>query len=214
MNGIHDMGGMHGFGPVVPEKDEPVFHAAWEGRLFGVRSQAGRFGGTIDLRRFLIESLPPARYLAASYYERWLDSTMDYCVRLGLISPEERKAIDAGDALPNIAHARVAPAAPAQPGYAREIATVPLFVAGETVRARNINPTGHTRLPRYARGRTGTIVADRGGFVFPDSNAALAGEQPQRLYTVRFAARELWGTDAPARDSVALDLWESYLERA
>ena len=91
---------------------------------------------------------------------------------------------------------------------------MPLFVAGETVRARNINPTGHTRLPRYARGRTGTIVADRGGFVFPDSNAALAGEQPQRLYTVRFAARELWGTDAPARDSVALDLWESYLERA
>ena len=214
MNGIHDMGGMHGFGPVLPEPNEPVFHAPWEGRLFAVRAQVSRFGGNIDLRRSLIEQLPPARYLKASYYERWLDSTLTYCEQLGLISVREHAAIERGHVEPEQNH-RSAELAPPPPhaDYARKISTAPLFAVGETVRARNIHPRGHTRLPRYARGKRGTIVADHGGFVFPDANALMQGECPARLYTVRFAARELWGPDANARDTVSLDLWEPYLER-
>lgn len=215
MNGIHDMGGMHGFGPVVREENEPVFHAPWEGRLFGIRGQAGRYGGNIDLRRFLIEQIPPTRYLQASYYERWLDSTLRYCEMLGLIDAKDRAAIDAGLAPEATRHARVEPATlRTSKGYKRAIDTPPLFRVGDAVRARNLQPAGHTRLPRYARGRSGILIADHGGFVFPDSNARLQGEQPKRLYTVRFTARELWGLEAHPKDTVSLDLWEPYLEPA
>jgi nitrile hydratase subunit beta len=214
MNGIHDMGGMHAFGAVEREESEPVFHAPWEGRLFAIRGQVGRFGGNIDLRRSLIEQIAPARYLEASYYERWLESTLAYCDRLGLISARERKAIDSGHADPDADHPRVVPApAPRLSGYARPIETPPAFRIGDRVRARNMNPLGHTRLPRYARGKRGTVMADHGGFVFPDANAALQGECPARLYSVRFAARELWGADSNPLDTVSLDLWEPYLER-
>lgn len=215
MNGIHDMGGMRGFGRVVPEENEPVFHAPWEGRLLALRGQVGRFGGNIDLRRHLIEQVPPARYLAASYYERWLDSTLVYCELLGLITARERGAVDSGRVSAERDHRRVRPARPpAHANYARPLDAAPLFAIGQTVRARNIHPQGHTRLPRYARGKSGTITADHGGFVFPDTNASMKGETPARLYTVRFSARELWGADANPKDTVSLDLWEPYLERA
>jgi nitrile hydratase subunit beta len=88
------------------------------------------------------------------------------------------------------------------------------FRAGDRVRARNMHPVGHTRLPRYARGKLGTINADHGVFVFPDTNAHFLGENPQHLYSVRFAARELWGEQASARDSVFIDMWDDYLEPA
>jgi nitrile hydratase len=214
MNGIHDMGGMHGFGPVEPEPNEPVFHETWEGRLFALRGQLARFGN-IDHRRSLIEQIPPARYLKASYYERWLDSTLRYCEAKGLLSARETAAIDRGEAEREPHHGHVEPAgSAATSGYARQIETAPRFAVGETVRARNIHPQGHTRLPRYARGKSGVVVADHGGFVFPDTNALMQGEQPKRLYTVRFAARELWGAHAHAADTVSLDLWEPYLEHA
>jgi nitrile hydratase len=214
LNGIHDMGGMHGFGPVEPEPNEPVFHDIWEGRLFAIRGQLGQYGN-IDYRRSLIEQIPPARYLAASYYERWLDSVLPYCEQKGLINAQERAAVDEGRSEPDAGHKRVEPAPPSPyKDYARPIASAPLYTVGHAVRARNIHPAGHTRLPRYARGKAGVIIADHGGFVFPDTNARNEGECPTRLYTVRFTARELWGMDAHAKDTVSLDLWEPYLERA
>jgi nitrile hydratase len=221
MNGVHDMGGMHGFGPVRPEENEPVFHEPWEGRIFGLRAQLSRFGGNIDMRRFHIESIRPDRYLHISYYERWLDTAFRYCAETGLIAHEERAAIEraydetelaallAGAAKPS-ERVNEGPAR-AQKDYARPIATSPLYRIGEWVRAKNIHPPTHTRLPRYARGKRGVVIADHGGFVFPDANAIGEGENPQRLYTVRFTAHELWGENANPRDSVALDLWEPYL---
>jgi nitrile hydratase len=214
MNGVHDMGGMHGFGPVRPEANEPVFHGEWEGRIFGLRAQLSRFGGNIDMRRSHIEQIRPDRYLAASYYERWLDTALRYCEETGLISAVERKAIDAGRHHAEDNHRKVAPAAsPLHKDYARSIDTAPLFAVGDIVRAKNINPPSHTRLPRYARGKRGQIIADHGGFVFPDSNALGAGEDPRRLYTVRFTMHELWGSAKHPKDTVSLDLWEPYLER-
>ncbi len=221
MNGVHDMGGMHGFGPVLPEENEPVFHAPWEGRIFGMRAQLSRFGGNIDMRRFAIESLRPDRYLHISYYERWLDTAFGYCEETGLIGAEERRAIEtahdetelvAGLAAAGKPSSRVAEApARIHKDYARPIDSAPLFRIGDVVRAKNINPPTHTRLPRYARGKLGVVIADHGGFVFPDSNAVGKGEDPKRLYTVRFTARELWGENAHPRDTIALDLWEPYL---
>jgi nitrile hydratase beta subunit len=223
MNGVHDMGGMHGFGPVRPEANEPVFHADWEGRIFAIRAQLARFGGNIDRRRSNIEEIRPDRYLRISYYERWLDTALRYCAERGLISARERRAIETAKSERGIARAfsagkqspaRVEPAPPRTgTGYARKIETPALFVVGARVRARNLHPPTHTRLPRYARGKVGVVVADHGGFVFPDTNAVGQGEQPRRLYTVRFSARELWGEGANARDTVSLDLWEPYLER-
>lgn len=218
MNGVHDMGGMHGFGLVIREKDEPVFHQPWERRLYGLRAQLRRCFGdlNIDYRRHQIERLRPDLYLRASYYERWLETLLQDCARIGLLNEDERRLVDRGKvpAFRAVEKKEPPPAAkgPNQ-GYRRPIDTAPLFKAGETVRARNLQPAGHTRLPRYARGKRGIVVADHGGYVFPDTNAALQGECPARLYTVRFAARELWGETAHAKDTVSLDLWEPYLER-
>jgi nitrile hydratase len=215
MNGVHDMGGMHGFGPVLPEENEPVFHAPWEGRIFAIRGQLPRFGGNIDMRRFAIEQIRPDRYLNVTYYERWLDTAIRYCEEMGLISAKEREAIDAGKAKPEKSYAKVSTApAPPHKDYARPLATPADFTIGGRVRAKLINPATHTRLPRYARGKVGVVVAEHGGHVFPDSNAIGNGEDPKRLYTVRFAARELWGDAANPNDTVSLDLWEPYLERA
>ena len=214
MNGVHDMGGMHGFGPVLAEKNEPVFHETWEGRVFGMSGQLSRFGGNIDARRFAIEQIRPDRYLRLSYYERWFERALRYCVERGLISARERAAIDSGKAELDNTHVKVDRApAPVHSDYARPLASTALFAVGERVRAKLINPTTHTRLPRYARGKIGVIIAEHGGHVFPDSNAIGKGEDPQRLYTVRFTARELWGDAANPNDTVSLDLWEPYLER-
>jgi nitrile hydratase len=220
MNGPHDMGGMHGFGPVLPEEDEPVFHKRWEARVYGMSAAMRRHsvGNNIDYRRHLIELLPPPLYLNSSYYERWFERLLGDCARKGILSEDELHLINQGH-VPPASSAAASPSQPAAPaphpgGYKRPIDTPAAFKVGDDVRGRNINPSGHTRLPRYARGKRGVVTADHGGFVFPDSNAALEGECPQRLYTVRFTARELWGEDVNAKDTVSLDLWESYLERA
>ena len=94
----------------------------------------------------------------------------------------------------------------------RDVAVAPRFQVGQRVRARNINPAGHTRLPRYVRAKSGMVVLDRGVFLFPDTNAHQRGEKPQHLYSVRFAARDLWGEQASPHDSIHLDLWDDYLE--
>ena len=218
MNGVHDMGGMHGMGPVHAEENEPVFHEPWEGRIYAInRAMRAWRKWNLDNDRHALELLPPADYLRMSYYERWLTRLPLQLVKHGVVTREE---IDSGKAAAN--STKVAPAftmATSNRWLNRGIASShdpevrPLFKAGQRVRARNIHPTGHTRLPRYARGRTGVVQRDHGVYVFPDTNAHSNGEKRQHVYSVRFAARELWGETASPRDSVYLDLWDDYLER-
>lgn len=217
MNGVHDMGGMHGMGLVEHEKNEPVFHAPWEARVFALNRALGAWGKwNLDASRHSRELIPPAEYLRMTYYEKWLAGFTALAVEHGLVtraeletgipaSPKTTPPLTA-DGVSRL----VSRGAPAK----RNVTIAPRFKAGQRVRARNINPTGHTRLPRYARGKPGVIVRDHGVFVFPDSNAHFRGENPQHLYSVRFAARDLWGTQAAPRDFVYLDMWDDYLDHA
>jgi len=217
MNGIHDMGGMQDMGPIQYEKDEPVFHAVWEGRIYGINASLMR-NWNLDAWRYQIELLPPAEYLQLSYYERWLRINEQLLVKHSLITAAE---LAAGVVEPGSAKATpTLTAAAAMKRLGRGLPpsddpkVAPQFEVGQRVRARNINPTGHTRLPRYARGKAGAIARDHGAYTFPDSNALFLGEKRQHVYSVRFAARELWGEQASPRDSMYLDLWDDYLERA
>jgi nitrile hydratase subunit beta len=220
MNGIHDMGGMHGMGPIQHEEDEPVFHERWESRIFAITVAMGAWKKwNIDAGRHTIEQISPADYLRMSYYEKWLARNIGLLVKHGLVTQEEidsaRPAPGSPKATPPLTIDNVVPAITQRPGYARPGADAKArFKVGDRVRARKINPTGHTRLPRYVRGREGVVDQHRGIFVFPDLNAHFQGEDPQHLYSVRFRAQELWGESASPRDSVYLDLWDSYLECA
>jgi nitrile hydratase beta subunit len=219
VNGVHDMGGMHGMGPVQHEKDEPVFHARWEARVLGLNRLMGAWRKwNLDASRHQIELLPPAEYLRMSYYEKWNARLIELLVKSGLVTRAEiesgKPAPGSPKATPRITIANLSVAlVPANPERPNATAR-PRFKVGQRVRARNMNPAGHTRLPRYARGKSGKIVRDHGIFVFPDTNAHFLGEKPQHVYSVRFAARELWGEQAAARDSVYVDIWDDYLERA
>ena len=219
MNGVHDMGGMHGFGPVVYDPNEPVFHAAWEARVRGMVQLMAAWGRVnIDSGRHSIERLPPVDYLRYTYFEKWFDALISRLVDAGQIAPEElatgHKADDAPIATPPIVGDAAVTMLTSGYSYERTIQTQPRFAAGDRVRARTINPEGHTRLPRYARGRSGIVETYHGAHVFPDTNAHFQGEAPQPLYTVRFTARELWGDAAHSADTVSLDLWEDYLDPA
>ena len=216
MNGAQDLGGMMGFGPVVPEANEPVFHAQWERRAFALTMAAGFTGQwNIDMSRSVRESLSPAQYLSSSYYEIWFEGLKRLLVDRALLSADELAAArPLGPARPQVrvlaadkvaeALARGGPSERAAPAPAR-------FAQGDAVRTLEMNPVHHTRLPRYVRGKSGRIVALHGAHVFPDTNAHGLGEQPQWLYTVRFEARELWGADTTAA-SVFVNCWEPYLE--
>ena len=217
MNGVHDMGGMHGLGPVEPEIDEPVFHHGWEGRTHALVI-ASPTRGNIDAGRHQREKIPGPQYLAMSYYQKWFASLCALLLKGGLVSGDEiasgQAAPGSAKGTPRLLAADVTKAMTTPSSYVREVAAPPAFRPGDRVRARHMNPPGHTRLPRYARGHVGVIERRHGAHVLPDSNAHGLGEDPRHLYTVCFTARELWGPDAPARDSVRLDLWEPYLERA
>jgi nitrile hydratase len=219
MNGVHDMGGMHGFGPIQREVDEPVFHAPWEGRVITMVlaiAAWGKFGA--DQRRTVRELIPPAEFLRMSYYEIWYTGLIANMLDAGMVT---RAEIDSG--VPATGSAKSTPAliAARVPAFfasgapkKRDVTDAANFRVGQRVRAKNIHPTTHTRLPRYARGRTGVVARDYGVYVFPDANASGQGEKPQHLYSVRFAARELWGEQAKPKDSVYIDMWDDYLERA
>ena len=218
MNGVHDMGGMHGLGAVEIEKNEPVFHAQWEARTFALTLASGYLGKwNLDMSRFAREQMPGPEYLATSYYEHWLYGLCKLLVDQGLVTAKE---LESGRREAKASEARVLRAADVPAVLRNRIAArmeddVPAkFRPGDRVVARNLHPTGHTRLPRYARGRRGVIERDHGVFVFPDTNASGLGKKPQHVYSVRFAARELWGPQASPRDSVFVDLWDDHLEPA
>ena len=219
MNGVHDMGGLQDMGPVQYEKNEPVFHAAWEGRIYAINASLRSFGKwNLDAWRHQIELLPPAEYLRMTYYERWLRINEQLLVKHGLVTPTELAtgAPERGSAkaTPALTAATVARNLGRNIPSSHDPKLPPLFKVGDHVQTRNINPTGHTRLPRYARGKLGVITRDHGVYTFPDTNAQYQGEKRQHVYSVRFPARELWGEHASLLDSVHLDLWDDYLERA
>jgi len=215
MNGIHDMGGMHGLGPVVRDKDEPVFHEEWERRVWGLSRALGPWGrGRWGSLRYELERIPAAEYLRMSYYERWFTVMVDRLLRTGLVTRAELEASKADATRP-----RPTPPALPVPGAAvsaRENGGVGRFKIGQRVRSRNVHPEGHTRQPRYTRGKRGTVIRDNGVFALQDTDVTgrPLGGRPQHVYTVRFTARELWGDESSSRDCVYVDLWEDYLERA
>jgi nitrile hydratase len=219
MNGVHDMGGMQDMGPIQYEKNEPVFHARWEARVRALaHAMAAWRKWNLDADRYENELVPPSEYLRYTYYERWFAVLVALFVKRGLVTSAEIKsgtpAAGSSRATPALTVAGVMPLLALGVVSGRDVPVAPLFKVGQRVRARNINPTGHTRLPRYVRGKLGTIERDHGVFVFPDTNAQFLGEKPQHVYSVRFAARELWGEQAAPRDTVNLDLWDDYLEPA
>lgn len=219
MNAIHDLGGMHGLGAIAAERDEPPFHETWEGRAAGILEvMTFPAGFTVDRFRYLRETLRPDLYLTQSYYEQWLYIAEQALLEAGMIAELE---LATGRAAPGSAR-RDDPMPPSavwsflhdRAHSARDLAAMPRFAIGQTLRARNAQPEGHTRLPRYARGKVGRVARLHGAHVLPDASAHGKGDCPEHLYTVVFAARELWGYAANARDTVHLDLWESYLEPA
>jgi nitrile hydratase beta subunit len=214
MNGIHDMGGMQDMGPIRVEKDEPVFHAPWEGRAFAL------FMVVDETNRFVLELIPPAEYLRMSYYERWLTGTADAVRNAGLVTSAELESGKAvGGKIPGRELFTVAEVAglivPRKPAH-DAISVQPRFRVGQKVEATNINPVGHTRLPRYVRGKRGAI--ERVHVAEPrwdtDAQGHAIDKKPQPVYCVRFTARDLWGPEASPRDSTYVDLWEAYLEPA
>jgi len=222
MDGIHDLGGMQGFGPVEREPNEPVFHAAWEAAVLAMMRAGGSRGlFNIDEFRHGIERMAPAHYLRASYYEKWLDGLTRVLVEKGAVGAaelttrraffEQRPDAPATAAVAGPLPGRVRFSPDWLHGVIRDTGATPRFAPGDPVLTREMHPHGHTRLPRYARGKCGVVHRCHGIHVFPDTNAHAQGEQPQPLYSVRFDARELWGESAEPNQVVHIDLWESYL---
>ena len=221
MNGVHDMGGLQGFGPVLVEPDEPLFHGDWEKRALALTLAMGATGQwNIDLSRSARESLPPAVYLGSSYYAIWLRALEQLMRERGLVDADE--LVDGQMRTPPAPVARVLRAADVDASLARGTSTdrpapaAARFAVGTRVLARNMHPQGHTRLPRYVRGHTGTVALVHGAHVFADVHASQPlppfREQPEWLYTVVFDAQDLWGPDAGTGVRVSVDAWEPYLE--
>jgi nitrile hydratase len=221
MNGGHDLGGMHGLGPInaEPEALEPVFHADWERRVFGLVRLAGMLAKwTGDMSRHARERQHPVDYLRHTYYENWLAGLEKLLVETGLVTAAElASGKPAGPADADLRQhcLRAADFTKALAGSSATMQTgvSPRFAAGARVRARNRHPAGHTREPRYVRGHVGVIHEHHGAHVLPDLSAQGVREA-RHLYSVRFEAAELWGENANGRGAVYVDLWEDYLEPA
>ena len=221
MNGVHDMGGTEGFGPIdpEPEQEEPVFHAEWEGRVYGMNRALGALGlWNIDKGRYVKERQKPTDYLRRSYYEKWLAGIEALLLEAGVVTEEELRTGKNSSAVPQEIKDKALKAESVQipirvANYMPEVATPPRFKPGDRVRTINQHPSGHTREPRYLRGRLGTIRAYYGAQVFPDLSTQ-GIDEGRHLYSVRFDASELWGESATPRGAVYADLWEPYLEPA
>jgi nitrile hydratase len=226
MNGLFDLGGADGLGPVNPTPEEPVFHEEWEKvvlTLFPALFRAGWFG--LDSFRHGIELMDPAVYLTSPYYEHWLHTIEHHGERTGELDMEELDR--------RTAYYQANPDAPLPEGKPdqelvdfitaasthgvppqRETDKPVRFAVGDRVRLSVDAPLGHTRLARYVRGKTGTVVAYRGGFVYPDAAGNNLGDDPQHVYTIQFDATELWGTHAEPNTSTTFDVWDPYIEPA
>lgn len=205
VNGIHDLGGMDGMGRVEAEHEEPVFHTAWERRVFGVNAALAAGLRNVHEFRHAIERMDPRHYLAASYYERWLTAVVTLGVEKGLLDHAELERRAGGRVpLSRPVASDAGPLAPTSGGQR--------FAVGDAVRVRNMHPRGHTRCPRYVRGRRGTVARVDPPFALPDAAAHGRRAAREPTYGVRFEARELWGEAAGPREPVHVDLWESYLE--
>lgn len=219
MNGVHDMGGMEGFGPVKPEVNEPVFHDVWEGRVLAMNRAMG-FTGTWngDISRYAKEVIAPDVYLSSSYYKRWVIGLEWMLTQNGLVGVDEfaaGHALRPGEPLKRKLTLDKLKSALARGSYERPAKSAALFKPGDAVRMRNVHPEGHTRLPRYVRGHAGVVERVHGCHVFPDTHASPTREEdPQWLYTVRFTARELWGDNADPTVTTSVEAWEPYLEKA
>ena len=224
MNGAHDLGGMHGFPELGYERDEPVFHHEWERRCFALNFAADSLGRwNPDMWRHAAERMDPSEYLTTSYYEHWLHAMETLLVEHGILTRKELDARLAGDSTPAApVSGQPAPLSASKAESAlrrgepalRDVQRPARFRPGERVRTVNMHPEGHTRLPRYARAKRGIVRDERGVHLFPDLRATGQDAAAERLYGVEFRARELWGDDAAANDTVRLDLWDSYLEPA
>jgi nitrile hydratase beta subunit len=214
MNSIHDMGGMHGFGPIVVEEEEPVFHAGWESRVYGlvrVWYPWARYKSWGSFRHNL-EKISPSDYLEMSYYERWFHVHEQKALETGIVTRIELERSEA-----NLAN--VIPDLEPHPNTWRgskrlNEELLPKFRKDQTVKVKNINGLAHNRLPRYVRGKVGTINSINGVYALQDTNEK--EEQPhdqlENVYTVKFSSRELWGADGHSNDYVYIDAWESYLD--
>jgi nitrile hydratase subunit beta len=217
MNGAHDMGGRMGFGNVLAEANEPVFHWPWEARVFGLAYAVGEFGRwTLDEDRHACENQSPGAYLRHSYYETWLAAFEKLAVAKGLVSKLEIESGKAQGQGENVS-LRLKPEhvwnSLTMPGsYLRGAVGVSAFRVGDRVKTKNLQTRGHTRLPGYLRGSIGEVVRCHGAHVFPDTNAHELGENPHWLYSVKFAASALWSNESV--DHIHADLWEPYLEPA
>lgn len=219
MNGAHDMGGSHGFGPIVIERDEPVFHAEWERRCFALTVAASATGTwNLDMSRHARENQAPGKYLSSSYYQIWLTGLEAQLLAHHLVTKAELQSGHAtgkpGPVKRTLRPEDVEKVLARGAGIERAIDAKPAFEIGAKVRVRKFHPRGHTRAPRYVRGQPGRVARIHGGHVFPDANAAGQGEAPQYCYSIRFEAGDLWGDGAHLNHAVYVDLWESYLERA
>jgi nitrile hydratase len=220
MDGIADMGGTPGWGPVhPPRRDEPVFAEPWEGRAFALAILSSRVasgGVNADAFRHAMERLDRSAYLYDGYYGRWLNAGELMLTTSSIIAPG---AIDARAR--NLSGEHVEEPAiptPARPDYAptaegslRTVDYAPAFTVGERVRAKEMSPSGHTRIPGYIRGHVGVVDLVQPAAVLPDTNAHFLGENPQHVYSVRFDARELWGADTEPF-ALTVELYETYLE--
>jgi nitrile hydratase subunit beta len=215
MNGIHDMGGMDGFGKVEVEENEPPFHETWEGRVLAMQRAMGYAGAWhIDDTRFAQETLPPQTYLAASYYWRWTLAMEKNLLKGGIVAADELAAGHAlrpGKPLPRKMTADIVNAGMKRASFFRQQQAPARFKPGDRVRTANIHPQGHTRLPRYARDKVGTVELIHGCHAYPDAVASGRGDDPQWLYTVVFDGREIWGPDADPTLTVSIDAFEPYL---
>lgn len=219
MNGPHDLGGTHGFGPVRPEPDEPAFHEEWERRAFALTLAMGFHGRwTLDRARHVRENRHPVDYLSGGYYRIWFEALRTLVEETGLVTPEELAAGKAGPASPGApsGHPPDAASGMLRRGFSARLADAEgapaRFRVGDAVLVREMTTAGHTRAPRYCRGRRGVVALDHGVFVFPDTYAHGAGKKPQRVYSVRFDGRTLWGAEADPKLVVHVDLWDDYLE--
>ena len=219
MDGIHDLGGKHGFGLVHREVDEPVFHGRWEAKVFTFMLAGGAAGAWFcsDRFRHLIERIDPICYLSDGYYGRWLGGIETGLVEAKVLSSSEIQAryIELGghekDRVAARPTQRPDPHGPLPNAvHSQREASEPQFDVGDWVKTDPKVKPGHTRLPAYARGKVGRVISRHGGWVYPDTNAHGEGEKPQNLYTVEFDSDELWGEDNEAM-SLCLDLFEPYL---